>query len=109
MKGALEARRSGGMKKGTGSERRVAKQSRRRSAELQTNQKIRKETTGKNKTKKYNWSSQKQKQIQGKPKANTRKQIQTNKSKNKDTIWPKTAEEGGNGSLMRQGRVKDLQ
>jgi hypothetical protein len=54
MKVALEARRDGGAKKGTNSERRVVKQARRRSTELQTNQKTRKETTGENKTEKNN-------------------------------------------------------
>jgi hypothetical protein len=54
MKVALEARHDGGAKKGTGSERRVAKEVWKRSVELQTNQKTRKETTGKNKIEKYN-------------------------------------------------------
>jgi hypothetical protein len=39
MKVALEARHDGGAKKGTGSERRVAKEVWKRSVELQTNQK----------------------------------------------------------------------
>ena len=49
---------------------------------------------------------------QPKTKANTmenQKQIQTNKSKNRDVIWPETAEEGGDESSTHRGRVKDLQ
>ena len=60
MKGALEARCGGGAKKGTDSERRAAKQLRRRSAELQTKQKNTTEVA-KNKSK----YKENQKQIQG--------------------------------------------